>query len=91
MLVKILSYVYDLFVLSCKQKKTSDELVCLCAENDYKCSFFCCGDVFMMKMMFSVNYINTKAVSNLSIFDALKLHDFFYQQDCELWILQIHC
>ena len=37
---------------------------------------FCCGDIFVMQMMFYVDILNTKVVDNLLILLMLKFHDF---------------
>ena len=37
---------------------------------------FCGGDIFMMKIMFSVDMLNTKVVDNLFILLVLKFYDF---------------
>ena len=39
-------------------------------------SSFCCGDIFVMQMMFSVDMLNTKVVDNFRIMLLLKFHDF---------------
>jgi hypothetical protein len=46
----------------------------LCAANGWMCSF-CCGNNFVMQMIFSVDMLNTKVVDNLHILLALKFHD----------------
>ena len=37
---------------------------------------FCCGDIFVMQMMFYVYMLNTKVVDNFLILLVLKFHDF---------------
>ena len=37
---------------------------------------FCGGDIFVMKIMFSVDMWNTKVVDNFLILIVLKFHDF---------------
>jgi len=37
---------------------------------------FCGGDIFVMKMIFSVDMFNTKVVDNFLILLVLKFHDF---------------
>jgi len=37
---------------------------------------FCCDGVFVMKMMFSMNVVNTKVVGKLHILVVLKSNDF---------------
>ena len=36
----------------------------------------CTGDIFIMRMMFSVDMLNTKVVYNFLILLVLKCHDF---------------
>jgi hypothetical protein len=55
--------------------ESSKDMFYLCAENDWMCSF-CCGNNFMMQMMFSVYMLNTKVVDNLHILVVLKFHYF---------------
>ena len=37
---------------------------------------FCCDDIFVMQMMFSLDMLNTKVIYNFLIFLVLKFHDF---------------
>ena len=39
-------------------------------------SRFCGGDIFVMRMMFSIDMLNSKVVYNFLIFLVLKFHDF---------------
>ena len=55
--------------------ESSDEPLCLCAENGCMYSF-CGGDIFVMQMMFSINVVNTKVLYNFLILVVLKFHDF---------------
>jgi hypothetical protein len=55
--------------------ESSDEPLCLCAENGCMYSF-CGSDIFMMQMMFSVNVMSTKVVDNFLILLVLRFYDF---------------
>ena len=55
--------------------ESSDESLCLCAENGCMYSL-CGGDIFVMQMMFSLNVVNTKVVDNFLILLVLKFHNF---------------
>ena len=55
--------------------ESSDESLCVCAENGCMYSF-CGGDVSVIQMMFDVNVVNTKDVDNFLILFFLKFHDF---------------
>jgi hypothetical protein len=55
--------------------ESSEDLFYLCVENGWMCSF-CCGNNFIMQMMFSVDMLNTKVVDNLHILFVLEFHDF---------------
>ena len=37
---------------------------------------FCCDDIFVMQMLFSIDMLNTKVVDNFLILLVLKFHDF---------------
>jgi hypothetical protein len=53
----------------------SEGLGYMYAENGCLCSF-CCGDIYMVIMIFSVNEVNTKVVDNSLILVVLKFCDF---------------
>ena len=55
--------------------ESSDESLCLCAENGCMYSL-CGGDIFVMQMMFSLNVVNTKVVDNFLFLLVLQFHDF---------------
>ena len=55
--------------------ESSEAPLCLCAENGCMYSF-CGADIFVMKMMFFIYMLNTKAVDSFLILLVLKFHDF---------------
>ena len=63
-------YICDLVV------EPSEGLGYTYAENGCLYSF-CCSDIFVVIMMFSVNILNTKVVHNYPILFVLKLHESY--------------
>jgi hypothetical protein len=71
MLIVVVSHVINTCMCDLV-KESSQEFGYTCAGSGCMCSF-CYGEVFMVKLMFVVNVMNTKFVDNLYTFVVLKL------------------